>query len=130
MSLAARSAEVSGERSAFKSTCKVSGELYIFMMANPAKYNLTFTKLNQYATPKKDLPKKSIYVVSPTDPQAAAGRLNVIFEDEMDNIQNATGIETVKEETVEDGAIYNLQGVRVKNAQKGIFIINGKKVIR
>ena len=40
-----------------------------------------------------------------------------------------TGIETVKV-TDNDNVIYNLQGIRVNNAGKGIFIINGKKVIR
>ena len=41
----------------------------------------------------------------------------------------ATGIETVK---VADGkdVIYNLQGVRVNKPGKGLYIINGKKVIR
>ena len=32
--------------------------------------------------------------------------------------------------TVENGAIYNLAGQRVNNAQKGIFIVNGKKVVK
>ena len=40
-----------------------------------------------------------------------------------------TGIETVKV-TDNDNVIYNLQGIRVNNASKGIFIINGKKVIK
>lgn len=40
----------------------------------------------------------------------------------------ATAVNSVK--TVKaDGAIYNLAGQRVKNAQKGIFIINGKKIV-
>ena len=29
-----------------------------------------------------------------------------------------------------DGAIYNLNGMRVKNAAKGIYIQNGKKIIK
>lgn len=41
-----------------------------------------------------------------------------------------TAIESVKKDsTADDGAIYNLQGVRVSKAQKGIYIINGKKVV-
>ena len=40
-----------------------------------------------------------------------------------------TGIETVKAADG-DNVIYNLQGIRVNNASKGIFIINGKKVIK
>ena len=40
----------------------------------------------------------------------------------------ATAIKSVETAKV-DGAIYNLAGQQVKNAQKGIFIINGKKVV-
>ena len=40
-----------------------------------------------------------------------------------------TGINTV-EAGMTSGVVYNLQGQRVENAQKGIFIVNGKKVVR
>ncbi len=39
-----------------------------------------------------------------------------------------TGINIVKA-AVEDGAIYNLNGQKVMNAKKGLYIINGKKVV-
>jgi hypothetical protein len=45
---------------------------------------------------------------------------------------NPTAIETVKtaEETnLENAVIYNLNGQRIEKAQKGINIVNGKKVI-
>lgn len=41
----------------------------------------------------------------------------------------ATAIKTVETEKA-NGAIYNLAGQQVKKAQKGIFIMNGKKVIK
>ena len=41
----------------------------------------------------------------------------------------ATAIKSVETEKA-NGAIYNLAGQQVKNAQKGIFIMNGKKVIK
>ena len=41
-----------------------------------------------------------------------------------------TGIKTVKTVTLDADAIYNLQGMKVKNPGKGIYIINGKKVLR
>lgn len=42
----------------------------------------------------------------------------------------ATGIDAVENiEEAQDGAIYNLQGVQVKKAQKGLYIQNGKKII-
>ena len=97
----------------------------IYVMQNPSKKNLSFGHLNQYKT-TADLPKNAIYVVSKTDPQAAAARLNVIFEDDAE----ATAINKVENKAAEDDVIYNLQGVRVNKAGKGIYIINGKKVIR
>ena len=41
----------------------------------------------------------------------------------------ADGIGVVKTNNQKD-AIFNLQGQRVKNAQKGLFIVNGKKVVK
>ena len=40
----------------------------------------------------------------------------------------ATGIDEINGTAVENGAIYNLAGQRVNKAQKGIYIVNGKKV--
>ena len=40
-----------------------------------------------------------------------------------------TGISEINGTAVENGAIYNLAGQRVSNAQKGIYIVNGKKVV-
>ena len=40
----------------------------------------------------------------------------------------ATGIEEIVNETADD-AIYNIKGMRVKNATRGIYIIGGKKVV-
>ena len=43
---------------------------------------------------------------------------------------SATGINTIYTvEPKDDGHIYTLQGVRVDNPQKGIYIRNGKKII-
>ena len=40
----------------------------------------------------------------------------------------ATGINNVKND-INNGEIYNLQGVRVNKAQKGVYISNGRKVV-
>ena len=50
----------------------------------------------------------------------------------MMNMENAvvTGINEVNTEKA-DNAIYNLNGVRVKDmSQKGVYIVNGKKVVK
>ncbi len=43
---------------------------------------------------------------------------------------SATGIQTLKaNQSAQDGVYYNLQGQRVDNPAKGLYIVNGKKVI-
>ena len=67
--------------------------------------------------------KAYLNYTSPT--QAPA--LKLIFGGEG---EGTTGINTVsKNPVVEDGVYYNLQGVAVKNPSKGLYILNGKKVI-
>ena len=46
----------------------------------------------------------------------------------IDVIENATSIVDVKENPVANG-IYDLQGRKVEKAEKGIYIINGKKIL-
>ena len=41
----------------------------------------------------------------------------------------ATGILFIANERTNNRAIYDLQGRRVVNAKKGLYIINGKKVL-
>ncbi len=43
----------------------------------------------------------------------------------------ATGIDSIEQAqpVINDGVIYNLQGVRVTNPTKGIYIVNGRKVV-
>ncbi|MBQ8066319.1 MAG: hypothetical protein IJ200_11775, partial [Prevotella sp.] len=41
----------------------------------------------------------------------------------------AVGITAVKANDLKNAEIYNLNGQRVLNAQKGLYIINGKKVV-
>ena len=63
----------------------------------------------------------SIYIQAST----AADRLNIVIDGEATAIQGVN-----KADAENSGAIYNLQGVRVKNARKGIFIQNGKKIVK
>ena len=56
---------------------------------------------------------------------ATARELNFVFDDET------TGISAIEnmEPTTENAAIYNLNGQRVTNPSRGLYIVNGKKVI-
>ena len=68
-----------------------------------------------------------------TDGQAAlwadvtideARALTMVFDDDL------TGINSVKSDaTLNNGAVYNLRGQRVAQPTKGLYIVNGKKVI-
>ena len=40
-----------------------------------------------------------------------------------------TAIEGMDIVQMENGSVYNLNGQRVENAQKGLYIVNGKKVL-
>ena len=100
----------------------------IYVMANPQTRNLQFALLNQYDT-TRDLNKGSLYVLSKkANVYNYAPELNVVWEDEAEN-DNFTGIDGVETAAENNGAIYNLQGVRVNKAQKGLYIQNGKKYV-
>lgn len=53
----------------------------------------------------------------------ARGRLTIRLKGE------STGISNVETETIGDDVIYNLRGQRVEHPTKGLYIINGKKVV-
>ena len=64
----------------------------------------------------------SEFVNNPT-----AGAKGISFE--IDGTPIQTGINEV--ETNTSGVMYNLNGMRVgKNVQKGVYIVNGKKVVK
>ena len=54
----------------------------------------------------------------------AAARINILFDDE-----DVTAIEGLLNEAGESGNIYDLQGRRVNNPQRGMYIKNGKKIM-
>ena len=43
--------------------------------------------------------------------------------------EETTGVKAIEVNGNADNAIYNLQGVRVANPQKGIYVKNGKKYV-
>ena len=57
-------------------------------------------------------------------PADVAGTREFILLDE-----NATGIAEVKSETATDNRYYNLNGQQVAQPQRGLYIVNGKKII-
>ena len=90
----------------------------LYMLAQNASGEAQFTKVStgSIAAGKAFLKLES---------SNEARTLNVVYADD-----EAAGISTVNvAETVADG-YYNLQGLRVSQPQKGLYIVNGKKVIK
>lgn len=63
------------------------------------------------------------YITYKGDGISLARKLNCIFSD-----GEVTGIETVRQ-SQQDGVMYNLQGQRVGQGHKGLFIMNGRKYV-
>ena len=96
----------------------------IYVMASPAKYGLAFMLFNPM-TRENDLAAKSLYVVSKS---SSASRLNVIFDDA--DLSETTGLSEMKDVQYVSPNTYNLNGQRVRQATKGLYIMNGKKVYK
>ena len=78
-------------------------------------------------TGDKVIPAGKAYLRIPTEwfPAVAESKIKIEFED-----GTTTGIDDVEEQVrPNDGVIYDLHGRVVKNQGKGIYIVNGKKVL-
>jgi len=97
----------------------------IYIMTDPAKYKGFRIDKNKFQKGGAYI-KKDWYFAILRDfkPEVKAAR--IVWMDEAE----ATAIYGVKEvKNAEDGAIYNLQGVRVNKPAKGLYIQNGKKFV-
>ena len=81
-----------------------------------------FYKLNNTVT---TIPGNKAFLVL-TNSEAQAKGFVLEFED-----GGTTGIETIEnsKNSTEDGVYYDLQGRRVENPTRGVYIVNGKKVV-
>ncbi len=97
---------------------EVSKDSYSYVLVN----NNGTAEFQSLATNGATIPAGKAYL--DTDTNGNNARLSIVFEDE------STGISTVENANVlGNGAIYNLNGQRVEKAQKGLYIIDGKKVM-
>lgn len=86
-------------------------------------------------TSSTDATKAYLIKVSSTEDHAAAGTVFVIgganMPDEIPlKIGDPTGIRSAVNGEAREGKIYDLQGRRVVNPTKGIYIVNGKKILK
>ena len=99
----------------------------VYLLTNPANFGgmkAVAIDYANYTTPF--INKENFYALGKK--YAASARMVINWIDEGE----ATGIYAVKTGkfvNAENDAIYNLQGVRVNKAQKGIYIQNGKKFV-
>ena len=97
------------------------GGIYYFVMkkATTAEDALAFAPLS--TSTAVTIPAGKAYVE--LDTYAGARSLTVAFDDET------TGINSVNGEGIKGNGFYNLNGQRVESPTKGLYIMNGKKVI-
>ena len=81
-------------------------------------------------TNNRAIPAGKAYLQIPTawlneETASEAKAVKLVFDD-----GESTGIDEVNRVESKEDAIYDLQGRRVKNLSKGIYIINGRKVVR
>jgi hypothetical protein len=90
------------------------------VLGNSASTGIGFYKLNGTASPNK------AYLPYPHEKSSSVKCLILVPEDD-----DETGIRTIDngQMAIDNAAIYNLSGQRVGKLQKGINIVNGKKVI-
>ena len=91
----------------------------LYISDNMFKYTTGTTKLKAYRAYIKTfmpLSNKSL--------EAGARSISFTVDGE-----NTTGIYNVEDGTLEDGKFYNLKGQLVENPTKGVYVVNGKKVI-
>lgn len=114
------SVEVNNEKTYYylsdeTTTLQVYNTLFAFdALEAGKKYNITGV-YQQYSTKNGDT--KEILPRSAEDIKEATEEGTI-----------STGINNV-EQTIGDAAIYNLNGVRVNKVQKGVYVVNGKKVV-
>ena len=91
-------------------------DLCLFLNGNEFWYSKGLTKMKGYRA------YFDFYDVL-TSVEDASSRMAIVFSDE------ATGISQTATAANADGRYYNLQGQLVEAPQKGIYVVNGKKVI-
>ena len=97
---------------------------YIFVMKKAtAAGSLEFKKLS---TTGVTMPANKAYVQVPSSAFTGAHELEITFGEEG----STTGIASVeKRQTTTDREVYNLAGQRVAQPTKGLYIVNGRKVV-
>ena len=99
-----------------------AGDQTNFILADGA-HGINFYTLSEAG----DLAAGKAYLHLPTTAVAAMSRpFKLVFDDETTGM--TTGIDGISENEKADGTYYDLQGRRIAQPAKGLYIVNGKKV--
>lgn len=109
---------VAGTGEGVKSTEEISETTYCNYILNKVEGVLGFYWAND-----KTVASNRAYLHTTYNVASPSARLSIVFADEVTGINNLTP-------ALNDGAVYDLQGRRVAQPTKGLYIVNGKKVIK
>ena len=76
------------------------------------------------------------FTTEPSYTVSGEGTWSVRAANEMGGLSEATeansstGIESIDKHATNDDAIYNMQGIRVSKATKGVYIVGGRKIVK
>ena len=109
---------------AVKAGAGVTDGMYLYRLTNTAGLGFGFTSFTGTSI------KEGQFFIACSKKPDGAGRLNMVWLDEYGNVESeTTGIETIESNDADNGAIYNLQGIRIVKPQKGIYIQKGRKIV-
>lgn len=95
---------------------------YRYILAKNSSDVIAFYKLT---SEKNGFSNHRAYLETDTDITPTSGaRVALIFSDE-----ETTGIRNIQEQQRSNGIYYDLHGMRIQQPTKGLYIVNGKKVI-
>ena len=108
--------------------CKSLQDVYCYAEkvpdAWPDPYNEHAFYISNYKNATLHVPAGSIESYKSTEPWSEFGNIVALTEEE-------TGIDELTGENANvKTAVYDLSGRRVQKAQKGIYVVNGKKVLK
>ena len=117
-------------------SARKSGHQLVYNQVGERTYRFAAFSLNNAAFLQDEGSVINILAGNPDADDIVASNIHFVtangYVQHFSNVQTteATGIaEVLTGETRHDDAVYNLSGMRVENPSKGIYIVNGKKVI-
>ena len=99
---------------------KTTGTKFNYILQSDGNGGIVF---NMATTDGAYMPAGKAYLSTAFDASAGGARLSVVFAD------NTVDIDVMNRETTNDNRYYDLQGRRVAQPTKGLYIVNGKKTL-